>query len=121
MLLSHQAKRTYQRGMLEMHGELALTTRCQLTLRYTFGRVKGYSPRDQVYYGHQTTLTRYSRKEDPTSDEYYILPPLRKIYEQKNYGSLALPNGDMPVNFCATTHTTGGNSGSPVLNAQGTW
>ncbi|MDO5036330.1 MAG: S46 family peptidase [Porphyromonas sp.] len=113
------AQMAYQKGMLEMKGELNLWPDANSTLRYTFGQVRGYSPRDQVFYGFQTTLDGVFEKEDPNSEEYYILPPLRAIYERASYGDLALKNGQMPVNFCATTHTTGGNSGSPVLNAEG--
>lgn len=113
------AKRLYQKGMLEMHGDLNLWPDANSTIRYTFGQVRGYSPRDQVFYGHQTTLEGVFEKEDPESEEYYILPPLRDIYERGEYGELALDSGKMPVNFCATTHTTGGNSGSPVLNGDG--
>lgn len=113
------ARQTYVRGILEMEGEMNLWPDANLTLRYTFGRVKGYSPRDNVYYGHQTTMEGVMEKYDPKNPEYHLQPKMFEIYENKDFGSYTLADGRMPVDFCATTHTTGGNSGSPVLNAKG--
>ena len=62
---------------------------------------------------------RAMEKEDPDNWEYVVSPRLKEIFDKKDFGPYALPNGSMPVNFCATTHTTGGNSGSPVFNKRG--
>lgn len=113
------ARQTMLRGMLEMEGEMNLWPDANSTLRYTFGKIKGYSPRDNVYYGHQTTMEGVMEKWDDESPEFYLLPKVVEIYEQKDFGSWALPNGKMPVNIVATTHTTGGNSGSPLINGKG--
>lgn len=114
------ARQTYVKGIMEMEGEMNLWPDANLTLRYTFGQVKGYSPRDNVYYGHQTTMEGVIEKHDPTNPEYQLQPKVIEIYNQKDYGGYnTLPKGMMPVDICATTHTTGGNSGSPLINAKG--
>lgn len=113
------AHRDYVRGAMDMQGARKVWPDANLTLRFTYGNVRGYTPRDNVYYGHQTTLTGVMEKEDPNSWEFALPDQIKEIYKQKDYGVYALPNGEMPVNFCATTHTTGGNSGSPVFDSKG--
>lgn len=113
------AHKTYVKGLLEMYGDKANFPDANFTLRLTYGQVKGYSPRDAVYYRCQTTLDGVMEKEDPDNWEFVVPDPLKKLYAEKNFGRYALPDGRMPVAFSATTHTTGGNSGSPVLNANG--
>ncbi|WP_288946370.1 S46 family peptidase [uncultured Porphyromonas sp.] len=113
------ARRTLLQGMLEMDGEMNLWPDANLTLRYTFGQIKGYVPRDNVYYGAQTTMDGIMEKWDDESPEFYLLPKVVDIYRNKDFGRWALPNGKMPVNIVATTHTTGGNSGSPLVNGKG--
>ena len=114
-----RAQRTYIAGLLEMDGDQDQFPDANLTLRFTYGQVKGYSPRDNVYYGHQTTLDGVMEKEDPDNWEFVVDPKLKAVYERKDFGRYADRSGRMPVAFCATTHTTGGNSGSPVMNANG--
>ncbi len=113
------AHRMYVKGLLEMYGDLASFPDANSTLRLTYGQVKGYSPRDCDYYGHQTTLDGVMEKEDPTNWEFVVPARLKALYQARDFGPYKMPNGKMPVAFCATTHTTGGNSGSPVLNARG--
>lgn len=113
------ARHTMLKGMLEMEGEMNLWPDANLTLRYTFGKVKGYSPRDNVYYGHQTTMDGIMEKWDDNSPEFYLLPKVVEIYNAQDFGKLALQNGKMPINFISTTHSTGGNSGSPLVNGRG--
>lgn len=89
-----------------------------LTMRLTYGQVKGYKPKDAVTYFHQTTLDGVMQKEDPDNWEFVVPKHLKDLYVNKDFGPYA--TGDkMPVCFCASTHSTGGNSGSPVLNANG--
>lgn len=114
-----KARQTYVKGIMEMEGEMNVWPDANLTLRYTYGQVKGYSPRDNVYYGHQTTMEGVMEKHDPNNPEYQLRPKVFEIYEKGEFGDYALPNGKMPVDICATTHTTGGNSGSPLINARG--
>ena len=113
------ARRAYLEGVLAMDGPHAHFPDANLTLRLTYGQVKGYHPRDAVYYAPWTTLDGVMQKEDPENWEFVVPERLKELHEVNDYGNYALEDGRMPVNFAATTHTTGGNSGSPVLNARG--
>lgn len=113
------AHKTYVEGLLKMYGDRANFPDANFSLRLTYGQAKGYSPRDAVYYGHQTTLNGVIEKEDPANWEFVVPDRLKKLYAEKGFGRYAQADGKMPVAFCATTHTTGGNSGSPVMNANG--
>ena len=115
----NKARRTYLKGILEMDGPYTYFPDANLTLRLSYGQVKGYEPRDCVYYGHQTTLDGVMEKEDPNNWEFVVAKNLKELYETKDYGPYKMANGKMPVDFAATTHTTGGNSGSPVMNGNG--
>lgn len=88
------------------------------TLRLTYGVVKPYSPRDGVQYEPFTSLDGIMQKDNPDIYDYNVPEKIREMYRTKNYGPYAV-NGRLPVSFIATNHTTGGNSGSPVLNADG--
>ncbi|SZD73275.1 Peptidase S46 [Candidatus Ornithobacterium hominis] len=88
------------------------------TLRVTYGKVNGYAPRDAVYYDNTTYLKGVMEKYVPGDYEFDVPEKLRSLYAKKDYGVYA-KNGKMPVNFIATNHTTGGNSGSPALDADG--
>ena len=113
------AHRTYVAGLLAMYQDKANFPDANFSLRLTYGQVKGYSPRDADYYSCQTTLDGVMEKEDSTNWEFVVPTRLKELYEAKDFGRYQMPDGRMPVAFSATTHTTGGNSGSPVLNANG--
>ena len=113
------AHRTYVKGLLAMYGDMASFPDANLTLRLAYGQVKGYSPKDCTYYGHQTTLDGVMEKEDSTNWEFVVPARLKELYKAKDFGPYQMANGKMPVAFSATTHTTGGNSGSPVMNGKG--
>jgi len=113
------AHRTYIKGLLEMYQDKANFPDANSTLRITYGQVKGYSPSDCQYYGHQTTLEGVMEKEDPDNWEFVVPDRLKELYRSQDYGRYQMADGRMPVAFCATTHSTGGNSGSPLLNADG--
>lgn len=115
----NRAHRTYVKGLLEMEKDKKHWPDANFTLRLTYGQVKGYHPRDCVYYTHQTTLDGVMEKEDSTNWEFVVPQKLKDLYHAKDFGRYATKDGRMPVAFCATTHTTGGNSGSPVMNANG--
>lgn len=113
------AHRTYVKGLLAMNGELSSFPDANSTLRLSYGQIKGYSPRDCDYYGCQTTLDGVMEKEDSTNWEFVVPARLKELYAANDFGDYRMANGKMPVAFCATTHTTGGNSGSPVMNGNG--
>lgn len=113
------AQRDYISVNMAFPGNEILWPDANLTLRFTYGKVKGYVPRDVVSYGAITSLTGVMEKEDPNNPEYVLPKRMKEIYANKDYGRYAMKNGSMPVNFCATTHTTGGNSGSPVFDRKG--
>lgn len=113
------AHKEYVKGLLAMYQDKANFPDANFSLRLTYGQVKGYRPKDAVYYNCQTTLDGVMEKEDSTNWEFVVPARLKALYEAKDFGRYQMPDGRMPVAFSATTHTTGGNSGSPVLNANG--
>lgn len=90
-----------------------------LTLRVAYGNIQGYTPADGVYYTHSSTIEGIMQKDNPEIFDYNIPQRLRDIYAEKDYGRWTNEKGEVPVCFIATNHTTGGNSGSPVINADG--
>jgi len=111
--------RIYMKAQMEMQPEKRFYPDANFTLRVTYGKVNGYSPADAVNYDYYTTLEGIMEKEDPEVYDYVVEEKLKEIYRNKDYGPYARKDGKMPVCFVASNHTTGGNSGSPVLNANG--
>ncbi|HBK70490.1 MAG TPA: serine protease [Flavobacteriaceae bacterium] len=89
------------------------------TLRVTYGQVKGYEPRDAVYYKPISYLDGVIEKYEPDDYEFDAPAKLLELYETQDYGQYADSNGKLPVCFLGTNHTTGGNSGSPAIDAHG--
>jgi len=89
------------------------------TLRVTYGQVRGYSPRDAVYYDAISYLDGVIEKYIPGDYEFDVPQKLRDLYASKDYGQYADKNGKVPVCYLGTNHTTGGNSGSPAIDAHG--
>jgi hypothetical protein len=110
--------RLYMAAQMEMQPEKKFYPDANSTLRLAYGQVKGYSPRDGDYYTPFSTLDGIMEKYIPGDEDFDVPAKLVELYKSKNYGNYAV-NGTMPVAFLATNHTTGGNSGSPVLNAKG--
>jgi len=103
---------------MEMQPDKTFYADANSTLRVAYGKVQGYSPCDAVYYKHYTTLNGIMEKDNPEIYDYNVPQRLREIYQNQDFGNYT-QNGEIPVCFIATNHTTGGNSGSPVLNAEG--
>ncbi|MEA3445956.1 MAG: S46 family peptidase, partial [Bacteroidota bacterium] len=89
------------------------------TPRFTYGYVGDYNPADAVHFKHYTTIEGIMEKEDPTNPEFTVPVKLKELYNKNDYGRYADNNGDMIVCFTTNNDITGGNSGSPVLNAKG--
>jgi len=89
------------------------------TLRVTYGKVKGSTPKDAVTYDYQTHLAGVMEKYVPGDYEFDVPKKLIDLYDKKDFGNYKDKSGDVPVGFTATNHTTGGNSGSPALDAHG--
>ncbi len=89
------------------------------TMRLTFGHVKGYSPADAIEYRYYTTLDGVMEKEDPDNWEFVVEPELKALWKAGDFGQYAMENGKMPVAFLSNNDITGGNSGSPIMNAKG--
>ena len=112
-------QRTYMKAILELSPKSArIFPDANSTLRVTYGKVKGYKPNDAVYYEPFTTLDGVMEKYVPGDYEFDVPQKLIDLYNTKDYGDYAV-KGKIPVNFIATNHTTGGNSGSPALDANG--
>ncbi|OFY87644.1 MAG: peptidase S46 [Bacteroidetes bacterium RIFCSPLOWO2_12_FULL_35_15] len=109
----------YMKGMRELITTKKYYPDANGTLRVAYGKVEGYYPRDGVFYNYYTTLDGLMEKENPLVDEFMVSPKLKEIYQKKDYGPYADKNGELRIAFCASNHTTGGNSGSPVLNGEG--
>jgi hypothetical protein len=110
--------KTYMKAQMEVFKNKRFYPDANSTLRITYGNVEGYEPRDGVYYKTKTYLSGVMEKYKPGDYEFDVSPKLIELYEKKDYGNYA-ENGRMPVCFIGTNHTTGGNSGSPVVDAYG--
>jgi len=111
--------RTYVKALMEKDKDRVFYPDANLTLRVTYGQVKGFEPADGVEYNYYTTLDGIMQKENPDVYDYKVDPKLKELWEKKDYGRYANQNGELPVAFIASNHTTGGNSGSPVINGNG--
>ena len=112
-------QRIYMAAQMDMEPEKRFYPDANFTLRVTYGLVDGYDPKDAVHYKHFTTLKGIMEKEDPDIYDYVVEDKLKELYQNKDYGDYADEDGTLHVCFVAKNHTTGGNSGSPVLNAEG--
>jgi hypothetical protein len=89
------------------------------TMRIAYGKVDNYKPKDGVEYLHYTTIDGMVEKNKTGNPDYDVTPRLLELYEKKDYGQYTDKEGKLRVSFIASNHTTGGNSGSPVINAKG--
>lgn len=112
-------QKRYMKALMEVVPEARYFPDANSTLRVTYGKVKGYAPRDAVYYQPVTYLDGVIEKYVPGDYEFDVPEKLQELYRTKNYGNYADANGKLPVCFIGTNHTTGGNSGSPAIDANG--
>ena len=114
--------RAYMKGQMEYNdatnGGKIFYPDANSTLRVTYGKVKGYKPADAIYYTPVSSLDGVIEKDNPEIYDYNIPQKLRDLHAAKDYGQWE-SEGSVPVAFIATNHTSGGNSGSPVLDAEG--
>ena len=117
--ITDSLQRLYMEGLMVMHKGRIFYPDANSTLRIAFGKVDCFTPADGIQYQYITTLGGVLEKEDSTVYDYKVDAGLKKLYEQHNFGPYADRDGTMHIAFIATNHTSGGNSGSPVLNAEG--
>ena len=114
--------RAYMKGQMEYNdatnGGKVFYPDANSTLRVTYGKVKGYKPADAIYYTPVSSLDGIIEKDNPEIYDYNIPQKLRDLHAAKDYGQWEV-DGSVPVAFIAMNHTSGGNSGSPVLDAEG--
>ncbi len=108
----------YMAGLMEMKKDQAFYPDANMSLRVAYGKVEGYEPMDGVKYKYFTTLKGIIEKDNPEIYDYDVPDRLKEIYATEDFGKYEV-NGDVPVAFIASNHTTGGNSGSPVVNGNG--
>lgn len=111
-------QKVYMKALIETFPNERFFPDANSTLRVTYGQVQGYMPKDAVYYEPISYLAGVMEKYEPGDYEFDVPQKLIELYNAKDYGPYGV-NGKMPVNFIGTNHTTGGNSGSPVIDAHG--
>ncbi len=114
----NQLQRTYLQAQMDVFTKKVFYPDANSTLRLTYGNVKGYTARDAVHYDFYTYLDGVMEKYKPGDYEFDVPQKLIDLYKNKDFGPYGV-NGRQPVCFIASNHTTGGNSGSPVLDANG--
>ncbi|HZH85818.1 MAG TPA: S46 family peptidase, partial [Brumimicrobium sp.] len=114
-----RANRLFVKGYREMDKDKTFYPDANSTIRLTYGSILPYSPKEGVKHDIYTTLDEGMKKEDPNNPEFHVSDKLKELHKNKDYGRYANEKGEMVVNFISNNDITGGNSGSPVLNADG--
>jgi hypothetical protein len=113
------AERLYMEAVRKMESDKIFYPDANSTLRFSYGTVQDYYPKDAVSYDYVTHLSGLIDKEDPDNDEFIVPEKLKELYELKDYGPYANEDGRLVVCFLTNNDITGGNSGSPVVNGKG--
>ena len=112
--------RSFTDGILQINaGKQLMAPDANSTIRLTYGNVMSYDPQDGVSYHYYTTMDGVIKKEDPDNAEFNVPERLKKLYQEKQFGPYTNRRGQMPACFITNNDITGGNSGSPVINAKG--
>ena len=111
-------QKEYMKALMEVFPTKRFYPDANSTLRVNYGLIQGYAPKDGVYYTNKTYLKGVMDKYVPGDYEFDVPKKLQELYSTKNYGRYA-ENGKMPINYLSTNHTTGGNSGSPIVDGSG--
>ena len=114
-----KGNRLFMAGLREMQPDRKFYPNANFSLRLTYGSVEDYYPADAIHYDFETTTKGILEKEDPTTREFVVSDRLKEIIKNKEYGRYGNDDGTMTVNFLTTHDITGGNSGSPVIDAKG--
>lgn len=116
----NRGKRDFVDGILQINaGRKLMSPDANSTIRLTYGNVKAYDPRDGVSYHYYTTIEGVMQKENPTSTEFIVPQHLKDLYKARDFGPYTNSRGELPTCFITNNDITGGNSGSPVLDAHG--
>ena len=114
-----KARQVYTAGLLEWKEGEPSYPDANFTMRLTYGTVGGYSPKDAVVYKHYTTLDGVMEKEDPDNWEFVVPEKLKELWKNQDFGQYGTEDGKMVTCFLSNNDITGGNSGSPIMNARG--
>jgi len=114
-----KAERLFIAGLMEMMPHKLFYPDANSTMRLTYGHILSYQPADAIFYDYYTTIDGIIEKEDSTNNEFIVPKKLKELYEKKDFGRYGNEEGKLITCFISNTDITGGNSGSPVLNANG--
>jgi len=114
-----ELQKEYMKGLRENIKDKKFYPDANGTMRVAFGKVADYKPRDGMAYDHYTTIDGLVEKNRSGLEDFYVKPRLLELFEKKDFGSYVDKKGKLRIAFTGSNHTTGGNSGSPVLNAKG--
>ncbi|MDA3927999.1 MAG: S46 family peptidase, partial [Prolixibacteraceae bacterium] len=117
--LINKNQQIYVAALIEMNENKMIFPDANQTLRVSYGKVEGFVPADGALYKSYTTLEGIIEKDNPDIYDYDVPDRLKELYTAKDYGRYANSNGELPICFAASNHTTGGNSGSPILDQNG--
>ena len=117
--LRDSASTLYTAGLLEWNKKAKLYPDANSTCRLTYGTVQGYTTKEGKHYDFYTNMKGVIDKEDPSNYEFRVPARQKELYEKRDFGQYAGPDGEVPTCFITNLDITGGNSGSPVLDAQG--
>jgi hypothetical protein len=114
-----KGNRLFIAGLREMNPDKTYYPDANSTMRATYGNVGDYNPGEAMHYDYFTTIDGIMQKEDATNEEFNVPERLKELYEVGDYGQYADKDGNLRINFISNNDITGGNSGSPVINAWG--